>query len=254
MNKSFIKISPILLLLFIALSCKPPKETTGSIKPMRTKELVKKVIENEVRFNTFSGKAKLKIIDEKSKTSFKGEIRIEKDKAIWMSITPLFGLEVARILITPDSIKILDRIHNEYLIKPFDYIQTTYNVPVQFSDLQSLLSGWLINRNHRRMDSEILKDQYVLTGKNEVMSTETFIIPDDYKIVEMNIMQLDAKNSLKAIFEEYKPLEDQMFSFSRYIHIDSEDDLDIYINFSRLKMNKELSFSFIIPSKYEEIH
>jgi uncharacterized protein DUF4292 len=254
MSNLYIRIIPIILLLFFANSCKPAKEKTGNIKLMRTKELVKNVIEHEAKFNTFSGKAKLKIIDKKSKTSFKGEIRMEKDKAIWMSITPLFGLEVARVLITPDSIKILDRIHNEYLVKPFSYIQSTYKIPAQFGDLQSLLSGWLINRNHKQLKSDLIQDRYVLTGKNNVMSTETFIIPDGYKIVEMNLVQSDANNSLKAIFEDYKPIEDQMFSLSRYIHIDSEDSLDIYINFSRLKMNKALSFSFIIPSKYEEIH
>lgn len=67
--------------------------------------------------------------------------RIRKDQAIWVSVTAVAGLEVARALITPDSIKIMNRLENVYLKKPFRYIHRYTNDQINFSMVQSILVG-----------------------------------------------------------------------------------------------------------------
>src|SRR5690606_13157953 len=54
-------------------------------------------------------------------------VRIERDRAIWLSVTAILGVEAARILITPDSVKILNKLQGEYISKPFAYIYNYTN-------------------------------------------------------------------------------------------------------------------------------
>ena len=37
-----------------------------------------------------------------------------RDSAIWLSISPLLGIEAVRVLLTKDSVKALDRLNNIY--------------------------------------------------------------------------------------------------------------------------------------------
>lgn len=50
--------------------------------------------------------------------SFKASIRMAKDSAIWISISPALGVEVARILLEPDSVRLLSKIPGIAFIMP----------------------------------------------------------------------------------------------------------------------------------------
>ena len=97
-------------------SCKSTKtvQTDGSIQTKSARFLLKKMESNSLDFEWFNGKAKVKYVDMTQNRSIKASIRIQKDKQIWMSFS-LFGLERARVKITPDSIFVINRIFNYFL-------------------------------------------------------------------------------------------------------------------------------------------
>src|SRR5579875_3916115 len=90
-------------------------------------------------FNTFSGKAKAKLNVDGNSNDVTLNIRIQKDKRIWVSITALLGVEVARALITPDSILVINRLQGLYLRKPFSYIYSYAGRQVNYKTVESLL-------------------------------------------------------------------------------------------------------------------
>ena len=101
------------LLSTTLLACKTRK-LTGTVKPPATvTELSSKKAENinllkskDFTFNTLAIKTKAKIDIDGSKNNATMNIRMEKGKRIWVSITALAGIEIARALITPDSVKV----------------------------------------------------------------------------------------------------------------------------------------------------
>ena len=77
----------------------------------------------------------------KSKFSFKSakqdfdntnvNIRMKKDSIIWLSVTGV-GLEVARGIITRDSIVFMDKIHRDYYVFKYDQLSKQYNFDLNF--------------------------------------------------------------------------------------------------------------------------
>src|SRR5258706_5484359 len=74
-------------------------------------ELLKTINDSSFSAQWINGKASVETDMEGKTNSFDISIRAKKDSAICISISPLLGIEVARLLITRDSVKFMDRYH-----------------------------------------------------------------------------------------------------------------------------------------------
>jgi hypothetical protein len=89
---------------------------------------------NRIDFNTFSGKIKVDYWDKDGKgpdlTVF---LRMKKDSIIWISINAsLLSIEVFRVMITPDSVKVLNKKDKEFQLRSVSYIQEVAHLPFDF--------------------------------------------------------------------------------------------------------------------------
>ncbi|HTK20297.1 MAG TPA: DUF4292 domain-containing protein, partial [Mucilaginibacter sp.] len=94
--------------------CKAKKQAVIASKPVTTvpdKSLSKldAIRSSQLSYNTFSGKAKTKLDINGSSNDVTLNIRIQKGKKIWVSVTAIAGIEVARALITPDSLLVINK-------------------------------------------------------------------------------------------------------------------------------------------------
>ena len=141
MNRFFQAKYFILFLLISFYACKQHEEVSKEkLEHFSAKELIEQLDKNEFRFKSISTKVEIEFIDEKS-TSFKAHLRVQKDSVIWISITPLFGIEMARVMITQDSVMLMNRVKAEYFKGDFAYINKMFNVELDFEMLQALLVG-----------------------------------------------------------------------------------------------------------------
>ena len=65
---------------------------------------------------------------------------MKKDSLIWISVTGV-GFEVARGLITKDSIVFMDKFHKEYFAFNYEQLSKKYNFDLNFALLQSIIIG-----------------------------------------------------------------------------------------------------------------
>jgi hypothetical protein len=94
-----------------------------SIKYIRN--LLSHIDSNRIDFKTFSAKVKVEFEDKNGKqpdlTVF---IRIQKDSLIWLSINAtILSYEALRILITPDSVKLMNKKDRFYQLRSVNYLQ-----------------------------------------------------------------------------------------------------------------------------------
>ncbi len=93
-------------------------------------------------FQTFSGKAKAKLTRGDESNEFTANIRIRHGQAIWINIS-LGGIwNVARVYITPDSVRMLNFLQKSAKLLPFSEAGKLLPFPVSFSDLEALLLGY----------------------------------------------------------------------------------------------------------------
>ena len=75
--------------------------------------------------------------------SLKAAVRMAKDSAIWMSISPALGVEVARILLSPDSVQFFSKIPGNkfFYTGNYDALSEWADNPLEFVDVQAILGG-----------------------------------------------------------------------------------------------------------------
>ena len=106
---------------------------------------------------------------EEESSGFKATIRMRKDSLIWVSITPALGIEMIRVMITPDSLKYLSKIPDNkfYYLGTFEDVNRLVGTSFDFEMLQQLLVGNAIGleKDERRFRSEVDGDDYLLISK-----------------------------------------------------------------------------------------
>ena len=105
------------------------------------------LLQNEIVYNTFSGKAKMEYASKDGKKEFTAFIRIRKDSAIWINVTAAAGMvSVARIYITPDSLFLLNHLQKEAYKMAVADAGKLLPIPVSFSLVQNLFIGNLLQK------------------------------------------------------------------------------------------------------------
>lgn len=183
-------------LLTIAIAgCKAKKQIVANHPPMAPVTKPKNDLERELKairtqqagFNTFSGKAKTSLAIDGNSNDCTLNIRINNNKKIWVSVTALLGIEVARAVITPDSILVINRLQSVYLKKPFSFIYSYTNRHVDFPMLQALLVGNAIPSLMNDSTKYITEDNQVTLSGNlqDVIYRMAFGI--DMKVTQTNL-------------------------------------------------------------------
>lgn len=246
----------------------------ASRKPLegkKTEYLLNQLRINEFQFKTISSKAEFNLFQDDKKTSFKASIRMRKDSAIWISITPALGIEMARVLITKDTVKVINRLAKEYFIGDYNYINKKFNVDLVFDDIQSVLLGNSIpfeedeklkfaidnemyylgnlkKRKARKADEKPIK---IERKKEEVVSL--WLDESNFKIKKFLLSDLTADRFIKGNYSDYMDIEGQLIPKNLKFDIQSKEPAKLNITYSRVSLNKPLTFSFKISSKYVRV-
>jgi len=67
------------------------------------------------------------------------QVRMVRDQAIYISLRPMLGIEVGRLLITADSLYAVDKVHKRYIAEKVSLL--TSGIPVTVSDVQDIFLG-----------------------------------------------------------------------------------------------------------------
>ena len=224
----------------------PAKAVDAKLIGIRAKQL---------NFNTFSGKAKTKLDIDGDKNDATLNIRIQRDKKIWVSVTYLIGIEVARAMITPDSIIVINKLQGVYFKKPFSFIYQYAGKQVNYKTVESLLIGNAI--------PELLNDRAevgtdgantLITGNLQDMLFKLIIGPD-YKVSQTTLNNSMAAQSLQVSNSAFIQADGRVMPSQ--IDIASavaSKNISISMRYSNAEFDKVLEYPFVIPDRYTPVN
>jgi uncharacterized protein DUF4292 len=213
--------------------------------------------DNRINFQTFSARMKVHYEAGDGKdVEFNAFIRIQKDSMIWISVNAGLGIEAFRVLITPDSVKILDKLKKVARLRSVNFLREAIHLPIDFKTFQDLLMG-----NPVYLDSS-----NIVLYKQEPNAVSLLSIGSLFKNYltlnagdkTMRHSKLDNSDPLKTLscdltYGDYEQQQRDNSKFSTYrkISVAEKFKLDIELGIKQYKFNEILSFPFPIPKNYK---
>jgi hypothetical protein len=262
-----------LVALFLFASCRTTKKVTEAPLPVKLKGdsvivVFDSLMRHQFDFNWLTAKAEVEYTDKNNETtSFDINLRMRKDSAIWISITPLLGIEVARVLVTQDSIRILDRLNKTYMLRDFGFLEDLLKTKINFDIMQAVIIGnyfpYLKNEKLKSVyeDSTFLilstlskhKVKRVLEDKDPNKPIiQDFWIDSNYKINRSKITDDKLDRTLEANYSHYFEVNNKLFPQHIMVNVTAASPLKINIQFSKVNSDEMSSMPFSIPEKYEK--
>ena len=268
------KIPVFVFLISIILSSASCKSTRKVIKePLKeygSDYLLNKMKENEFNFDWFSAKFAVDLIIDQKKNSLTGQLRMRKDSVIWITFSAALGIEMARIMISTDSVKFINRLNKTFFIGDYQVVNKFLDSNVDYDVLQSILLGndltYYDSTKFRAtydskeyhlvtVDRRKLK-KYVKTQQDaeRVFIQNIFLDPQSFKVTQMKIKEIKKENKkLEATYSDFKAVNDQLFPYHITYDLDAEKPVQIDLDYSRIELDKPLLFPFNIAPKYTRI-
>lgn len=316
-------IAVVALVAFFAASCKT-KQPLVRMLPVVGHKSPQAVLEaqeaNKFRFNTLSMKASTSFTANDKTQSFKAAVRIQKDSCIWISVS-LVGVEAARALITPDTVKVLDRLKKVAVISGTNGLDSIADIEMDFETLQALIVGNMVpleykekvakderkelraerkeERKEEKEERKELRDQgqkpekdrkdrerrererkervkvsfdkgrYLVSTyrkarlrkaieKDKIDLGEEIVFSgwldaETFKLNQLYIIDFSTNKQLQATYSQFETHGDQQLPTHIDIKVLADQEANINVKYSRIKVNEKLNFPFRIPSRFKVI-
>ncbi len=258
------------IFIFLSFSNDKPKK----MRNYGSKKLYKLVSSNYLDYNTLSIKSGIKIEFNNKNYSLKGNFRLRKDSLIWINLNHASGLPVLRAIITPDSIKYLDKINKKYYSGKYEETAKALKINLNFKSLQSLLTNELISVSDNRKPSRIFSDyksyidsnMYVLQNvknrkikkfhkrnkSNILLLEQIHIRPGVFKIEKFEVEEIKTNKKLTIDYYKFTKIDSTLFPKRVDFTVKSDSSLTVInMKYSRIKVNTKNKYNFRIPKKYE---
>lgn len=226
---------------------------------MEIKNLITLVKSRKIDYQTFSAKIKVDYEDTRGKQpNLLANVRMIKDSVIWISaIATVFNIEAFRVLITRDSVFVLDKINKKYQKRSINYLSELTEIPFNLPTLQNLIVGNPVFFSDSVLSFAKNENKILLSTFNEPFKHLLTLIGSDRTLVHSKLDDLNFNRNRTADityadFMRYANIPTLLFPTTREIVLSEKNKLDIQLDFKQFDFNKDIQISFTIPKNYKK--
>ena len=269
MKKIFQIISAVIVLSTF-ISCRSTKKLQTAVNKKDTLIAVKNIPSpdslkginlintlntNRIDFKTFSAKIKVDYEDAKGKQpDVNAFVRMHKDSIIWISINATFlSIEAFRILITKDSITILNKLEKQVEYHPFSFIETIAKIPLDFKTLEDVIVGNPVYLGDKVVSYKVTENRVLLSTIGKYFKNLLTLSSNNNLIERSKLDDLDVtlNRTGDLTYSKYESKSGISFSTYREITVAEKTKVDIKLDFKQYDFNPALSYPFAIPKNYK---
>lgn len=232
----------------------PPIEDRKHDSLLFMHEVYAGVESKRISFNTFTAKVKVSFQGSNGKKNdFNAFIRLQKDSVFWVSVNALLGIEAFRVMITPDSVKVLNKLDKVVQLRSVSYLKDIIKLPFTFKELQDLVIGNPIYFNNNIVSYKKEGDLVTVVSIGDVFKHLLTLNPTNFEIQHSKLDDVDKTRARTAdiTYGDYLALGQNSFSTYRKITVSEKNRLDIEMKYKQFDFNVPLNFPFSVPKNYK---
>lgn len=219
------------------------------------RDVFKKVLRNKIDYETFSAKVRVDYEGKDGGDEATAYLRLRKDSTMWLSLRGALGIEGFRVLITRDSVKVMNLLKKTVQLRSIGYLQEMTQLPFDFKTLQDLVVGnpVFVDDNIVSYKTNVNNQLLVLmigqVFKHLITLDNTTLHVLHSKLDDVNV---ERNRTCDITFDDYQTTSGFAFSTKRRISVAEQSKLDIGLDFKQYAFNQAVTFPFSIPKNYKK--
>ncbi len=280
-----IRLLSIFIICLSVISCHTAKQVVvkKEVPPITENKLLKNIEENKLKYNTLFAKrvnASLKVGEKK--TDFRLSMKIGRDSFIQISVNAPLGIEVARVLLTQDSVKFVDMHNKKYFLSDYSYFYDRFETEMNYDYIQKIFTNSFVNLNFesnpdkiRRYKLSRIEEGYVLSiiqekalgrkikklykkkRKNkDFMLIQQQVITDPvmFKPLSFFLEDIEEGTGVGVEYLNFKDFSGKLFPAKFIFDLFSkEKKMSLKLVFEKLEFDVPIKPNFRISSKYKPL-
>lgn len=230
------------------------------LKPVDSTAIFKQQLTDTINaplnFTTFYGRAKASFTSPQLSGNATVYIRMLKDSIIWISVTGPLNIEGLRALITPDSVKIINKLQNTLQLSSIKGLQQITKLPLTFNDFQNIILGKPVLDSSNNAEYEVQKDSITIKTQNEVLNCFYAFVKTNFLLSQSNFQPINntTVTSANIFYNDYQQTRNMQFSASRDIAVAGTSPMSLQLSFKEINFNQPQNFVFTISKNYRVIY
>jgi len=190
------------------------------------------------------------------------QVRMVRDQAIYISLRPMLGIEVGKLIITADSLYAVDKIHKRYVAEKVSLL--TAGIPVTVTDVQDIFlgrpfvigMGTFTDSMKSLMTPSTEGSNLTLTASEQYKGYGyAFSFDKSNHIISLNIVPKGSTNAAYQVkYSDVKAT--QAGNISHSIKVDATVDkkkLNFTLSYKDIDWDKDVKIDRKIPSSYSRM-
>lgn len=255
-----------LLLLLTLGGCKSSKKVgtvvSGAAKSQQV--FFQAMEEQALHYQTLTARLGVEInLPNFQVNSTRVDLKMIKDSAFQLSVQPLLGIEVFRLELSRDSIKVLDRMNKRYLAENYESLRAQTPIAFNFYNLQALFTNRLFLPGEQIVsESQYSRFRLDQSGSTALIQTKDpmglrymFEADGEEKLLATEITDAQGQYRLRWNYTDFRMVEKQIFPQLMTVEAfkDGHAEGNIQWGFTRMRLDEPVKLDFVIPAKYTRI-
>ena len=252
-NLQRIAISSLLVLLIT--SCKSKKIVRGGNlnEKLSAKTIIRGHYKNQQEFKTLRGRVKINYSDGETSQGFNVSLRLEKDKAIWISAP----LGIVKAYITPDRVSFYNKLDNTFFDGDFSYLSELIGTELDFEKTQNVLLGYaILDLREEKYQTSISNNNYQLRPKiaGKLFKILFQLEPSNFRVSLLQLAGPEENKSLEIEYKGYQKINKRILPNEiEVVAINGNHRNQINIIYKDIEFDRKLNFQYKIPKGFKEI-
>ena len=254
--------SLLIAIIFILCSCSTNK-STSNLRTLSANHIIREVEDNRFEFDNLDTKFNVRL--EGNNIGLKGQLKMKNDSVIWISLSLKLGIEVARVMITEDSVKLINRTNKTYFVESVDKFQERLPSEVTMQFLQDILVGndillsknynfkVTIDDNNYKLESD--KNTFWITPKTfKVKSCQLSTVSYQQSAISYQQSTVNSQRSTVSVsYDNFQYVNGNLLPTKIILNANEDFDIKLEIDYSDVKVGERLEFPFNISKKFNKI-
>ena len=245
---------------------------------MRSAKIIENVAANAPTYSKASYKFSCEYsVNGATPDSFSGNLRVCRDSLMWISLRS-FNIEGFRVLISKDSVLVMNRLKSEYYAEDISVLENFAKVDLSYNDLQSILlneffryqsdndTAKAYNDYNSCIDSVYYCVSTTVSPKKQKRPNGNYaerhgsviqtmkVVPGTFKVKNLYLEDMEDGRNAFVEYDKFVRFGEQLFPQNMNIYVEyNKMEVTMKFTISDFEIDDELTFPFKVPAKYIKI-